>query len=171
VNGAGTTLKQSSKARQYALLMGVAWTLAVGISLITSFVQEQNASHEAARVDARAQFEKDIVYRRWNAGHGGVYVPVTERAQPNPWLAGLKERDVETTTGKRLTLINPAYMTRQVHELNFESSGIRGHITSLRPIRQANAPDNWETRALESFERRQRNTPRLNSWTASPIFA
>ncbi|BEH09712.1 PAS domain S-box protein [Geobacter sulfurreducens subsp. ethanolicus] len=155
MSGAGTELRQSSKPKRYAVVTGVAWTLAVGISLVTSFVQERNASHEAARVDARAQFEKDIVYRRWNAGHGGVYVSVSERAQPNPWLAGQKDRDVETTTGKRLTLINPAYMTRQVHELNFESSGIRGHITSLRPIRQANAPDKWETRALESFERGQ----------------
>lgn len=148
-------MKQSSKAKHYAVLMGVAWTLAVGVSLLWSFVQERDASHEAARVAARAQFEKDIVYRRWNAGHGGVYVPVTERAQPNPWLAGQRYRDVETTTGQRLTLINPAYMTRQVHELSYESSGIRGHITSLRPIRQANAPDPWETRALESFERGQ----------------
>jgi signal transduction histidine kinase len=49
--------------------------------------------------------------------------------------------------------MNPAYMTRQVHELAKEVYGVHGHITSLSPIRPQNAPDRWEARALEAFER------------------
>ncbi len=96
-------------------------------------------------------FEKDVIYRRWNADHGGVYVPVTQKTKPNPYLDDL-ERDIITPLGKKLTKVNPAYMTRQVHELALKSNGVRGHITSLNPIRPANAPDPWETQALKAFE-------------------
>jgi signal transduction histidine kinase/DNA-binding response OmpR family regulator/HPt (histidine-containing phosphotransfer) domain-containing protein len=44
-------------------------------------------------------------------------------------------------------------MTRQVYELDQATSGVRAHITSLRALRPANAPDAWETAALETFER------------------
>jgi hypothetical protein len=84
--------------------------------------------------------------------HGGVYVPVTEETQPNPYLSDVPERDLITPSGRHLTLINPAYMTRQVYELMKESYGVRGHITSLNPIRPENKPDTWETQALRAFE-------------------
>jgi len=108
---------------------------------------------EAARIEARTAFEKDVVYRRWNAENGGVYVLVTEVTQPNPYL-DVPERDITTPLGKKLTMVNPAYMTRQVHELALKTYGVRGHITSLNPIRPANAPDPWETRALKAFQTR-----------------
>jgi PAS domain S-box-containing protein len=60
---------------------------------------------------------------------------------------------VTTTQGQRLTLVNPAYMTRMVHELGTNAYGLKGHITSLRPIRPENAPDPWERKALQAFER------------------
>jgi PAS domain-containing protein len=82
---------------------------------------------------------------------GGLYVPPTDQAPPNPFLAHIPDRDVETTKGKKLTLINPAYMTRQVHELGREKYGLRGHITSLKPLRPENAADPWETEALHAF--------------------
>jgi len=103
-------------------------------------------------MQAKSTFDKDILYRRWNAGNGGVYVAPTSKTPPNPHLAHLDERDVVSASGKKLTLINPAYMTRQVHELGAEAGGVQGHITSLKPIRPENAPDAWERRALESFE-------------------
>jgi len=81
-----------------------------------------------------------------------VYAPISEKTPPNPHLE-VPERDIETPSGVKLTLVNPAYMTRQVHELANEAAGVKGHITSLNPIRPENAPDAWETAALEAFER------------------
>jgi hypothetical protein len=72
---------------------------------------------------------------------------------PNPYLAGTPERDIRTPSGKTLTLVNPAYMTRQVYELEAEVTGLHGHITSLEPLRPQNAPDPWERAGLEAFER------------------
>ncbi|MCB1954196.1 MAG: diguanylate cyclase [Rhodocyclaceae bacterium] len=89
--------------------------------------------------------------REWNARHGGVYVPAGPNAEPNPYLK-IPNRDIRTTDGQSLTLVNPAYMTRQIAELAARREGARIHITSLKPIRPANAPEAWEAAALESFE-------------------
>jgi hypothetical protein len=83
--------------------------------------------------------------------HGGVYVPVSSYAEPNIYLKGIEGRDIETTDGKRLTLVNPAYMNRQVHEIELSRTGSRGHLTSLRPLRPENEPDEWEREALEAM--------------------
>jgi PAS domain S-box-containing protein len=48
--------------------------------------------------------------------------------------------------------MNPAYMTRQVHETAEGEYGLRGHIRSLNPINPSNVPDPWETKALKAFE-------------------
>ncbi len=108
-------------------------------------------AYENALIAARTLIEKDITYRRWNALHGGVYAPVTETTPPNPYL-NVPERDIVTTAGKKLTLVNPAYMTRQVHELEQKHGSTRGHITSLRVLRPGNSPDEWEAEALRAFE-------------------
>jgi hypothetical protein len=76
---------------------------------------------------------------------------MSEHTPPNPYL-DVPERDLTTPAGRALTLINPAYMTRQVHELEATTHGMCGHITSLNPLRPANAPDDWERQALHAFE-------------------
>jgi hypothetical protein len=63
---------------------------------------------EGVKIQAHITYLKDILYRRWNAMHGGVYVPVTKETQPNPYLYDIPERDITTPSGKRLTLMNPA---------------------------------------------------------------
>ena len=128
------------------------WSVVIAASLTWNIVLVREETLEAARIEARVAYEKDIIYRRWNTGHGGVYVPVTKETESNPYLSDIPERDVTTPSGKLLTLMNPAYMTRQVHELAEEVYGVRGHITSLNPIRPQNAPDPWETKALRAFE-------------------
>ncbi len=143
--------KKRNKNIRFAVGIGIAWTLVIVFSFSWHWVREYNAAEKAAWVTANASIDKDIIYRRWNAEHGGVYAPITETTQPNPYLTQVKERDISTPSGKPLTLINPAYMTRQVHELGWKAYGVRGHITSLKPIRPQNAPDDWEKAALETF--------------------
>jgi len=127
------------------------WSILIVLSFTWNMKTTKSAFLEAARIEARTAFMKDVIYRRWNADHGGVYVPVTETIQPNPYL-DVPERDITTPMGIKLTKVNPAYMTRQVYELALKSYNVRGHITSLHPIRPANAPDPWEEKALKSFQ-------------------
>ncbi len=135
----------------YTLGVAVLWSLLIAISLIWNIKSEKAGTLDVARIEARTAFEKDVIYRRWNAAQGGIYAPVTEKTQPNPYL-DVPERDITTPLGKKLTKINPAYMTRQVHEMEMKEHGVKGHITSLNPIRPSNTPDSWETQALKGFQ-------------------
>lgn len=137
--------------KRYIAIVAIVWTAAVAASFVWNWFEVDAKTLEAARIQARSSFEKDVVYRRWNAGHGGIYVPVTDKISPNPHLQ-VPQRDIVTTAGKDFTLINPAFMTRLVHEIQEEQSGTKGHITSLNPIRPENKPDEWETSALKAIE-------------------
>lgn len=124
----------------------------LGVMFVINVIQDGKATEKLALEQAKASYSKDLLYRKWASMHGGVYVPITEKGQPNPYL-DVKNRDIVTVNGKKYTLINPAYMTRQVHELGEKSYGIKGHITSLNPINPGNKPDEWEKRALNFFRK------------------
>ena len=134
------------------MIIAIVWSICVAASLIWNIHNLEQGNLEAARIQARASFLQDVIYRRWNAEHGGVYVPVTGKTLPNQYL-NVEDRDITTRSGLELTMINPAYMTRQVHEFAAKSYGIYSHITSLNPIRPENAPDDWERKALEAFQK------------------
>lgn len=136
---------------RYAWGIIFVWSALLGILLSMGAGQARRQASEQAKAEARGALDKDIAYRKWAAMHGGVYVPVTEKTRPSPHLINIPERDISTPSGRRLTLVNPAYMTRQVHEMAAGGYSQRGHITSLKPIRPENKPDEWETVALGSF--------------------
>jgi len=138
-----------------AILIGVVWTLVLVGLLVWNLQGHKKHLLESVTRYARSSYNRDVVYRHWMAIHGGVYVPPTAETPPNPYLAKLPRRDVTTATGMKLTLINPAYMTRQVFELGRQQYGYQGHqghITSLKPLRPGNRPDSWEKKALSMFE-------------------
>jgi PAS domain S-box-containing protein len=107
--------------------------------------------YELALKDAQKSFNKDVIYRKWAAMEGGVYVIPSDYTPPNSYLK-VPNRDIETTEGIKLTLVNPAYMTRLVHQLEIDGNGVKGHITSLNPINPNNKPLDWEAEALQSFD-------------------
>jgi hypothetical protein len=135
----------------YAFAIICIWTLFILISWIWLTQVIRSGTLETARIEARTAFRNDVIYRQWNADHGGLYAPVTPETPPNPYLK-TDHREIQTPAGILLTKINPAYMTRQVHELTGKTYGHKGHITSLNPIRPQNAPDPWEKQALNRFE-------------------
>jgi PAS domain S-box-containing protein len=137
--------------RRMGWVMAGVWTMILLLSLLWNRQQSIVNTNALALEGLRVSHEKDLVYRRWAAEHGGIYVPVSEHTPPNPHLSHIPERDITTPSGQRLTLINPAYMTRQAQVLSEEEYGERGKITSLNPLRSENRPDSWETTALNSF--------------------
>jgi len=131
--------------------------MAVWLGILGSFAfwLEANTRQEErslAMSTAKTLFQQNLVSRKWNAHHGGVYVPITAETQPNPYLPQ-HLRILTTDTGLKLTRINPAYMTRQMAEMMAkEVGGTRFHLTSLNPIRPGNKADAWEEKWLQSFE-------------------
>jgi len=134
-------------------LAALVWTAVLTLSLTWNLNQVSDQAMSMAYAEARANLNKDISFRRWGTLHGGVYVPVTETQKSVPWLEHVPGRDVVTDDGRRLTLLNPASMLRQMMDFYAEEYGIRGRITGLRYLNPGNAPDDWERSQLESFDR------------------
>lgn len=139
--------------KRYELSLAAGWTVAICALLSINVLHERAQTLETARTQARSNFQRDVTYRQWNAASGSVYVEVSQKTRPNPYLQHLPERDLTTTTGKKLTLVNPAYMSRLVFDLAAQNQEVRGHISSLRPVRPQNLPDPWEAEALHAFAR------------------
>jgi signal transduction histidine kinase len=143
---------QPKQLQHFVWGLAAGWTIVVAALILISVLQEREQALETARTQARSNYQRDVVYRHWVANHGTIYIPVVGGIEPNPYLAGIPERDIVTPSGKKLTMVNPAFMTRLVFDLAAREFGLRGRITSLRPVRAENSPDPWETGALRRFE-------------------
>ena len=157
-----------SKMKWYAWSVAAGWT-ALLIGLLAWDVEHlhQDAENFAIK-EARANFSKDQAFRYWASSHGGVYVPVDENTPPNPYLKHIPERDITTPSGKELTLMNPAYMVRQMNEFFSKEYGIAGHITSLKLHNPDNVPDEWEVKALKSFEMGEKEVMEFSAIEGEP---
>jgi PAS domain S-box-containing protein len=120
------------------------------MSLYHSIKLEEETHYNISLSEARKSFEKDILYRKWVALEGGVYVPISDHTPPNPYL-NVPNKIVETKEGIKLTLINPAYMTRMVHGLEKTFDQTKSRIVSLQPLNPINTPDKWEAEALKQL--------------------
>ena len=129
----------------------IIWSILIIFSYLWNYKIIVSNNNELVLNKSKAFFEQILSARAWNSSHGGVYVPVTGKTQPNQYLED-SLRDIVTVDGLKLTKINPAYMTRQISEINSVNYDIQFHITSLNPIRPANKSDEWETIALHEFE-------------------
>jgi len=154
--------------RRYFITFAIVWTLLITGLFIWGVDRTTARTDEILLSQARPFFKQIVITRSWNARHGGVYVPISSKDLPNPYL-NVPDRDIETKDGMRLTLINPAYMTRQIAELALQEDNIIFHLTSDRPIRPANAAKPWELKAIQGFKSKgdefherwtnERNTP------------
>jgi signal transduction histidine kinase len=137
--------------KKHWVLLTFIWTLFIVSSFTWNYALLISNNNTLVSNRAKAIFQQIVVTRSWNSSHGGLYVPVTPRTRPNPYLED-SLRDLVTVDGLQLTKINPAYMTRQISEINSSNTSLRFHITSLNPIRPDNVADEWEKKALRSFE-------------------
>ena len=140
-----------STVYSYIILSIVAWSAIIGVSLVLNISNEKEQTNELALHSARANFNKDHAFRLWGTKHKGVYVPPTEATPPNPYLAHLKRRDVVTADGQKLTLMNPAYMIREMMDDYAELYGITGRIVGQVALNPNNLADKWESDAIDKF--------------------
>ncbi len=129
-------------------------------------VREHNL--KVATEGARNIFRMIVLTREWNAMHGGIYTFVTPQTQPNPYLDH-PQRDLVLKDNRQLTMLNPAYMTREIAELAARNDQLhlRLHITSLKPIRPDNQADPWETAALQRLEQGENEIASVESETST----
>ncbi|HEX7519711.1 MAG TPA: DUF3365 domain-containing protein [Candidatus Deferrimicrobium sp.] len=148
---ASTGREKTGHIRNLLVVVGALFAVGTALSLQQNFTQVREDRYLLAVSTGKVLFRTIVATRTWVASHGGVYVPVTETIRPNPYLT-VPDRDVRTTDGRELTMINPAYMTRLVGEI-LAREGYTVHLTSLKTLRPGNAPDEWERAALGRFEK------------------
>jgi hypothetical protein len=141
----------AQQARRFLLALGL---LLILLSLLSAFFDLRDIAgqyEQLATEVGRSFFQAINVMREWNYAQGGIYVHVTKNNLPNEFLKD-PLRDVVTSGGLKLTLVNHSQMTRLLSELLTRQNGIHLHIMSLTPIRPENGPDAWEQQALLHFE-------------------
>ena len=141
---------QSVKLKKILLTSNCIWLAFIMLSFSWNYYNAMSEQNNIAWQGARSFFDQILISRAWNTGHGGIYVPVTEKTQPNPYLED-PLRDLVINENLTLTKINPAYMTRQISEIAAQQEGIQFHITSLKPIRPGNSPTSQEEDSLRAF--------------------
>ena len=145
--------KKLQKLKKYYLMVSVFLISILSASLVWNIYNEVQHAKDTALSHARNSYTKDMMFRQWVSDHGGVYVEPSEGTPPNKYLSHIKDRDIVSTTGKKLTLMNPAYILRELME-NYEGMyGAKGHITSLTLMNPNNKPSEWEEQSLRMFEK------------------
>ncbi len=141
------------RIKKTAWAISFIWIFILVSSLIWNLYSLNTHTKEIAISEARANFNKDQAIRFWATKHGGVYVPMNERTPANPSLSHIPDRNIVKPNGDSLTLMNPAYMIRQMFDEFPIEYGVVGRIVSLKPLNPNNAPDEWERKALLSFKK------------------
>jgi diguanylate cyclase (GGDEF)-like protein/PAS domain S-box-containing protein len=142
---------ETSRIKRFRWILVLIWTGVIVLVMASMLFQFFSSAETVNLMHARAYIERDMAYRRWNLERGGLYAKVDEKTPSNPYM-NVPDQDLTTESGLKLTLVNPAYMTRQVHDLIAEQGkGVLGHVTSLDPLRPQNAPDSWERGALQAL--------------------
>ena len=129
------------------------WTLLIASAGCINALNNYKYANLLAKNAAVISIKKDLAYRLWIASHGGVYVPITKRTPANPYLAHIKNRDVYTSAGQHLTLMNPAYSLSQMMHDYSKLYGIKTHITSRILLNPKNKADAWEQKVLKKTEK------------------
>ncbi len=139
------------KGQILATILGLVWLGLLTFSFIRNSIVTDGDIYSLALNEARAHFNEDVRYAEWATLEGEVYIYTSGKTQPD--YNKVSHRDYKTYDEQRLTPLNPAYMTRLVNEIGTENKTVKGHITSLKPIRQENKAFEWEQIALHSFEK------------------
>lgn len=132
------------------ILLLAFWTIAVVGSLAFNIYSSYQETLVNAGVAAQATINRDISFRNWAAEKGGVYIHPSESTPSNPYLVH-EQKDITTKDGQALTLLNPAYLIRDIQESLPNHAGVGTELVSSDPINPVNMADEWEAKALENF--------------------
>ena len=148
-------------------LMLFVWIVIILTSFIWNYFDCQQRYQQLASLMADTHFDKEKALRLWVASRGGVYVSVDERNPPNPLLDDVQGRDI-ILSDKSLTLIPGFHLVRQLREEFPDLYKVRGDTVSLNPLRKENSPDEWQKKALESFQAGEKEVKEFAAISGEP---
>ncbi len=150
------SLPSSGKA-VYKYLTGVCFIIALIILSVFwgLHLRSEDQFRRQLIGNGRAFFNEMMMTRLWLTSHQGVYVKQNPGDEVNPYLKsvpGLKTT-LKDSDGDIYILKNPDQVTREISVIASQKGIFEFHLTSLKPLNPANAPDDFERRALEAFTR------------------
>lgn len=98
---------------------------------------------------ARTLLQQVVITRAWVADHGGLFVLKKPGVTENPQLP---KPHIVDQNGQTYLMRNPALVTREISAYAEEAGLYRFRLTSLKLKNMANAPQDFERKALELFQ-------------------
>lgn len=141
--------RKTALLSRYLLFFIIGFMLLVISSLVWNIHNTNQQILQLATQEAKTNLNKDLAFRLWATRHGGAYLVVDKNTQPIPYLAHIKDRDINISNTKMLTLYNPAKMLREVMNDYNKLYGVKARITGKIYMNPENAPDAWESKALD----------------------
>ncbi len=127
-------------------------TLVSMVTLAAMFLyldrRQERIFQDLMKNQAKGIFKQVVITRKWVADHGGIFVEKLPWVKANPYLA---DGIMEDTVGRVFVKENPAMVTRALSEYAKKHGSYWFNITSLNLVNPENAPDGFESAALERF--------------------
>jgi len=146
-------LYRSAKMR-LRIKLSILVTLIVSISFGITFYRTSSFQNELVigqtERQARMLAQQILLTRKWVADHDGLFFIKKAGITSNPFL---EESDIEDLEGRTYVKRNPAMVTRELSEYASSAEFCRFRVTSLKPVNPDNAPDAFERKALQAFDR------------------
>ncbi|MGL4593481.1 MAG: ATP-binding protein [Thermoguttaceae bacterium] len=158
------------EGHNWTWILLLTWTVLISVFIIIANVfVDRHYTNQLYR-EIEAANARDLLFRSWNAKFNGIYLPYSDESdqnngvrpngiKPNPYLKHPK-RDVVTQAGDKLTLVNPAWMTRMISEMQNPQKNAEfpvSTLTSDKLVNPKNAPDEWEKKAMSFLGQREAN--------------
>jgi len=149
--------KKDMRNKYFYLIQTILWTAVIAVSLFWNIGTLRKSTDRIVVKEAKTFIDMVMTTKVWNQSHGGVYVPITEKSQPNEYLK-VPNRDISIDSlGLNLTLVHPAFMFRQLSDIANSKKGTHFRVISLDPTNPINIADDWEKKGLKTFQKKGDN--------------
>ena len=144
---------KASITRKTSLTAVYILILLILISLIWNLFLVSDKTRSQVYSLADAALIKDMSYRSFVSNIGGVYIKKESDVKPNSLLYHIKNNEITSSDGEKLTLLNSTYFMRMVYENDTKNpSSIKSHVSGTFPLNPENKANPWEKNAFKHFE-------------------
>lgn len=131
----------------FTYLLVVVWIIAFGAYSYVELKDIKEKDYLKAKELSFNTVKTILLFRKWVALQGGVYVPISKNTPPNPYLR-LPDRDVFINS-KKYTKVNPSYLVKLLSVLSQEDRKIVFRMLSLHPLNPENYPQKEEVKYVQ----------------------
>ena len=138
------------------LCLSLFWLASLSILFTLEYYDSQQDREELLLTIARTFVQRTMQIRKWNALHGGVYIPFSKDMPKESCFDNGKSHIIKAG-GLQLVRLNPGRMTMQLEKVS-DGDAIRVHLISVKPVCPEERATPREQKALELFKRGAKET-------------